>query len=146
MALTITTQSGDVMTASADALILPVYAGEGAGALDSGERFSGQLAPVLEATGFTGKAGQVAAVPTFGKLGVRTLVLAGLGGRDGADPKMRGEHLRRAYGAAIKRARDEGARAVVAGLPDGADRDAVSAVVERNFARTLPFHTLQEQR
>lgn len=130
MALTITTRSGDAMTASADALILPVYAGEGAGALDNAERFDGQLAPVLEATGFTGKAGQVTAVPTFGKLGARTLVLAGLGGRDGADPKLRGEHLRRAYGAAVKRARDEGARAVAAGLPDGADADAISAVVE----------------
>jgi leucyl aminopeptidase len=103
MALTITTQSGDVLTASADAVILPVMAGAGVPAgLEGAERFDGQLASALEATGFTGKQGQVAAFPTFGKLPARTLVLAGLG--EGGDPALRGEALRRAYGAAIKRA------------------------------------------
>src|SRR5690242_7856785 len=103
MALTITTKTGDALTASADALILPVAAGAGVpGELDGNDRFAGQLAPVLDATGFTGKAGQVAAVPTFGKLPARALVLAGTG--DGDDPTLRGESLRRAYGAAIKRA------------------------------------------
>jgi leucyl aminopeptidase len=129
MALTITTKTGDALTAGADALILPVAAGAGVpGGLDGNDRFAGQLAPVLDATGFTGKAGQVAAVPTFGKLPARTLVLAGTGGGD--DPTLRGESLRRAYGAAIKRAQEQGARTVAAMLPDGADADAVSAVVE----------------
>jgi leucyl aminopeptidase len=129
MALTITTKSGDALTASADALILPVAAGAGVpGELDGNDRFAGQLAPVLDATGFTGKAGQVAAVPTFGKLPARALVLAGTG--DGDDPTLRGESLRRAYGAAIKRAQEQGARTVAAMLPDGAEADAVSAVVE----------------
>ncbi|MDQ6602302.1 MAG: leucyl aminopeptidase [Chloroflexota bacterium] len=129
MALTITTKSGDALTAGADALILPVVAGAGVPAgLDGGERFDGQLAPVLDATGFTGKTGQVTAVPTFGKLPARMLVLAGLGEKD--DPALRGESLRRAYGAAIKRAQEQGARTVAVLLPDGADADAVSAVVE----------------
>lgn len=130
MALTITTQSGDMLAASADALILPIYAGEGVGALDGAERFNRQLAPVLESSGFTGKAGQVVAVPTFGKLTARTLVLAGLGARDGDDPNLHGESLRKAYGGAVKRARDEGARTVAAMLPDGADAEAISAAVE----------------
>ncbi|MDQ2788048.1 MAG: leucyl aminopeptidase [Chloroflexota bacterium] len=129
MALTITTKSGDALTAAVDALILPVRTGAGIpGGLDGNDRFGGELAPVLDATGFTGKAGQVAAVPTFGKLPARTLVLTGTG--DGGDPALRGESLRRAYGAAIKRAQEQGARTVAALLPDGADADAVSAVVE----------------
>ncbi len=129
MALTITTKSGDALMASADAIILPVRAGAGVPAgLDGSDRFNGQLASVLDATGFTGKAGQVTAIPTFGKLPARTLVLAGTG--EGDDPALRGESLRRAYGAAVKRAEDQGARSVAALLPGGADADAVSAVVE----------------
>ena len=129
MALTITTKSGDVLTASADAVILPVMAGAGVPTgLDGAERFDGHLASALEATGFTGKQGQVASVPTFGKLPARTLVLTGIG--EGGDPALRGESLRRAYGAAIKRAQESGARTVAAALPEGADADAISAVVE----------------
>ncbi|MHB8644463.1 MAG: leucyl aminopeptidase [Thermomicrobiales bacterium] len=129
MALSFTTKTGDALAANADALILPVAAGAGVPAgLDGAERFNGQLAPVLDATGFTGKAGQVTAVPTFGKLPARTLVLTGLG--DGDDPALRGEAFRKAYGAAIKRAREHGARTVAAMLPEGADDAAISAVVE----------------
>src|SRR5438128_1540090 len=129
MALSITTRSGNALTASADALILPVLAGAGVPAgLDGAERFGGQLSPVLDPTGFTGKQGQVAAVPTFGRLPARALVLAGIG--EGGDPSLRGEHLRRAYGAAVRRAQEGGARSVAVALPEGADADAVSAVVE----------------
>lgn len=135
MALTITTRSGDVLTASADAVIVPVAVGAGVPAgLDGAERFDGQLAPALAATGFTGKQGQVAAFPTFGKLAARALVLAGVG--EGGDHALRGESLRRAYGAAIKRAQEGGARAVAVALPEGAEPsasghpDAVSAIVE----------------
>lgn len=131
MAPRFTTKSGDVVTASADALVLPVYAGAGVPqGLDGGERFGGHLATALEAAGFTGKRGDVAAFPTFGKLGARTLVLAGLGDRNPSDPVHRSESVRNAYGAAAKRARAEGARTVAAALPDGADADAVSAAVE----------------
>ena len=49
---------------------------------------------------------------------------------EGGDPALRGESLRRAYGAAIKRAQEGGARTVAAMLPEGADADAISAVVE----------------
>jgi leucyl aminopeptidase len=125
MAPQITTRTGDATGASADALLVPAYAGEAVpGGLDA--RFDGQLAPTLEAAGFEGKRGQVAAFATFGRLPARWLVLAGLGARAAAD----GEAARRAYGAAVKRARDEGARTVAAALPDGADADLVRAAVE----------------
>ena len=130
MALTITTQSGDVLTASADALIVPVWArvrpcrrGGSAGSIRGG------LAGGARGKGFTGKRGDIAAFPTFGRLPARTLVLTGLGER-ASEPGPRGEALRRAYGAAIKRARDEGAQAVAAAVPAGADADEVGAAVE----------------
>jgi leucyl aminopeptidase len=131
MALRFTTKSGDVLTASADALVLPVYAGAGVPeGLDSSERFGGHLASTLEATGFTGKRGDLAAFPTFGKLGARTLILAGLGDANPSDPVVRSEAVRNAYGSAVKRARSEGARTVAAALPADADADAISAAVE----------------
>ncbi len=125
MALTLSTRTGDATGATADALIVPVHAGEDpAGGLDG--RFDGQLAPTLAAAGFAGKRGEATAVPTFGRLPARWLVLAGLGAREGVD----GEALRRAYGAAVKRARDGGARTVAAQLPADAGADAVRAIVE----------------
>jgi leucyl aminopeptidase len=128
MAVAITTKTGDATKAQADALIVPV--GPGAGLPDGiTSAFDGQLAGALEANGFSGKRGDLVAYPTFGKLGARTLVLTGLGDHT-TEPGRWGESLRRAYGSAIKKARDEGARTVAAILPDGADADAVGAVVE----------------
>src|SRR4030081_1560224 len=104
MAQSMTTRIGDAATATRDALIVPVYAGEvAASGLDGA--FGQQLTPMLDAAGFTGKRGDLLSVPTFGLLPTRSLVLTGLGERG----KITGERLRRAYGAAIKRARDEGA-------------------------------------
>ncbi len=128
MAPTFTTKTGDPTTASADALIVPI--GAGASPPDAiGGAFDGQLAGLLEARGFTGKAGDVAAFPTFGKLAARTLVLTGLGER-GDESGRWGEALRRAYGAAIKRARDEGAKTVAVATPDGAGAEEIGAIVE----------------
>ena len=128
MAVSITTKMGDATTAQADALIVPVGAGA---ALGDGitKAFDGQLAGLLEATGFGGKRGEVVAYPTFGKLGARTLVLTALGERT-AEPGRWGEALRRAYGAAVTRARDEGAKHVAVALPEDADAEAVGAIVE----------------
>ena len=121
----ITTNRGDATAANADALVLPVYTGEPvASGLDA--RFDGHLAPILAAAGFTGKRGEVAAYPTFGALPARWLILTGLGERASAG----GETLRRAYGAAIKRARDAGARTVAVAVPAGVDAEGVSAIVE----------------
>jgi leucyl aminopeptidase len=128
MAVAITTKTGDATTAQADALILPVAPGASVPDTITGA-FDGQLAVALETNGFGGKRGDLVAYPTFGKLGARTLVLTGLGEQTG-EPGRWGEALRRAYGAAIKKARDEGARKVAAVLPEGADAAAISAVVE----------------
>ena len=121
MAVSITTKTGDATTAQADALIVPVGAGAAIG--DSiTKAFDGQLAGLLEATGFGGKRGEVVAYPTFGKLGARTLVLTALGERT-AEPGRWGEALRRAYGAAVTRARDEGAKHIAVALPEFDRRD-----------------------
>jgi leucyl aminopeptidase len=136
MTVSITTRTGDAATATSDALILPVYAGE-ATARGIDARFDGRLAPTVDATGFSGKRGDLVSVPTFGSLPTRRLILAGLGERGAVN----GEALRRAYGAAIKRARDEGARTVAVALPDGADAGAISAAVEGILLALYRFTT-----
>ena len=103
MAPIFTAQTGDAAGARADALIVPIGAGEAAPASIAGA-FDGQLAGVLEAAGFTGKRGNSAAFATFGRLPARTLVLAGTGERPQETGRW-GEALRRAYGAAVRRAR-----------------------------------------
>ena len=67
----IAVRSGDALTASADALVMPVFAGEGpAGGLDA--KFDGQLGPTMAAAKFTGKRGELLASATFGRLPART--------------------------------------------------------------------------
>ncbi len=128
MAPTFTTKTGDPAGAAADALIVSI--GAGAAVPDGiAGAFDGQLAGVLEASGFTGKRGELVALPTFGKLAARTLILAGIGERT-AEAGRWGEALRRAYGAAAKRARDEGARTIAAATPAGADMAELGAIVE----------------
>lgn len=128
MAPTFTAKTGDAAGAQAQALIVPIGAGEAVSTGIAGA-FDGQLAGVLEATGFTGKRGDLASFATFGRLPARSLVLTGTGERT-EEPGRWGEALRRAYGAAVKRARDEGARTVAAALPADAGADEVGAVVE----------------
>jgi len=128
MAPTFTAKTGAAATATSDALIVPIGAGAALPAAIVGA-FEGQLAAVLEARGFAGKTGEVAAFSTFGRLGVRTLILTGIGQPSGESGRW-GEALRRAYGAAIKRARDEGARTVAAAVPAGAGAEEIGAIVE----------------
>lgn len=122
---TMTTRVGDVYTTSADALVMAVRAG---GGLPEGldERFAGQLTPTLAAAQFSGKRDEIAAYTTFGQLPARWLVLAGIGGVE----ETTEEHVRRAYGAALKRARDEGARSVAVCLPERATAGEVRAALE----------------
>ena len=136
MAPTFTAKTGDAATATSDALIVPVGAGATVPA-SLAEAFDGQLASTLEARGFAGKVGEVAAFATFGRLGARTLVLTGTG-EQSAESGRWGEALRRAYGAAIKRARDEGARTVAAAVPAGAGAEEIGAIVE---GLTLALYT-----
>jgi leucyl aminopeptidase len=131
----ITTNRGDATAANADALVLPVYTGEPVtSGLDA--RFDGHLAPILAAAEFTGKRGEVAAYPTFGALPARWLILTGLGERAAG-----GEMLRRAYGVAVTRARDAGARTVAVAVPTGVDAEGVSAIVEGVLLALYHFAT-----
>ena len=136
MAPTFTAKTGDVSTATSDALIVPIGAGAALPAAIAGA-FDGQLAAVLEARGFSGKAGEVAAFSTFGRLGARALVLTGTG-QPSSESGRWSEALRRAYGAAIKRARDEGARTIAAAVPAGAGAEEIGAIVE---GLTLALYT-----
>ncbi len=128
MAPTFTTKSGDATGASADALIVPIGAGAPLPEAIAGA-FDGGLAGVLTARGFTGKAGEIASFPTFGRLGAASIVLTGTG-EPSAESGRGGEALRRAYGAAIKHARDEGARTVAVATPAGAGAEDLGAIVE----------------
>ncbi len=128
MAPTFTTKSGDATGASAEALIVPIGAGAALPEAIAGA-FDGGLAGVLTARGFTGKAGEVASFPTFGRLGAASVVLTGTG-EQSAESGRWGEALRRVYGAAIKRARDEGARTVAVAIPAGAGAEEIGAIVE----------------
>jgi leucyl aminopeptidase len=128
MAPTFTTKSGDATGASADALIVPIGAGAALPEAIVGA-FDGGLAGVLATRGFTGKAGELASFPTFGRLGAASVILTGVG-EPGAESGRWGEALRRAYGTAIKRARDEGARTAAVAAPAGAGAEDLGAIVE----------------
>ncbi|HEY8602001.1 MAG TPA: leucyl aminopeptidase [Thermomicrobiales bacterium] len=128
MAPTFTAKTGDAATATTEALIVPIGPGAAVPSAIAGA-FDGQLAGVLEARGFSGKAGEVAAFPTFGRLGARTLILTGTG-QPSSESGRWGEALRRAVGTAIKRARDEGARTVAVATPVGAGAEEIGAIVE----------------
>jgi len=122
---TIIARSEDALTATMDALLVALFEGETLPA-DLAARFDGQLSSLLEAARFRGKRGELAAYATFGRLPARWIVLTGLGerGAPGSDA------FRRAFGAAVKRARDEGARSVAALLPEGTTPDQAQAAVE----------------
>ena len=125
MPLTFTPHIGDPTTTTADALILPIYAGEAVPqALDT--RLNGQLVATLAATGFGGKPGDLAVITTLGLMPARWLILTGLGTRDGGDD----ERIRRGFGAAARHASDPGASSLAVALPEGLSAAAVSAAVE----------------
>ncbi len=98
---TVRLNSADPVSFDTDALVVAFRSGpEGpspavsAEALDAA--FGGRLASSLASVGFTGKAGELAKLPTFGAVTAPVLVAVGLG--DSADA----EGLRRAAGAAVR--------------------------------------------
>ena len=150
MALKFTTKTGDALAARTDALLVPVHVGAAVPEALSAS-FGGQLASVIEMAGFSGKRGDLVALPTLGNLPARLLVLTGLGEPDPRDPVDRSEAVRRAYGAAIKRAEREGARAVAALLPAHANPpasgypDTVGAAVEGMTLALYRFTTYKSK-
>jgi leucyl aminopeptidase len=120
----VTLAKADAVTAKADLLAVPVFAGAelGPGAEEAVAALGAPLAPLLEARGFTGKAGDVAAFPTLGRLPATVLLLVGVGER----AKVDAEVLRRAAAAVVRQGR--GAGKAVTTLPQALPADPAGAV------------------
>ncbi|PZG02913.1 leucyl aminopeptidase [Nonomuraea aridisoli] len=118
---TVRLNSADPVSVDTDALIVGFTSGPdgpapatGAESLESA--FGGKLAASLGAVAFTGKAGELAKLPTFGAIAAPLLVAVGLGD----SPDLEG--LRRAAGAAVRSLAGT-ARAALA-LPAGTAEEA----------------------
>jgi len=120
----VTLAKADAVTAKADLLAVPVFAGAelGPGAEEAVAALGAPVAPLLEARGFTGKTGEVAALPTLGRLEATVLVLVGVGER----AKVDAEVLRRAAAAVVRQGR--GAGKAVTTLPQALPADPAAAV------------------
>jgi leucyl aminopeptidase len=112
------------LAAPADLLAVGVFAdlepGPGASAAIDG--LGTPIQPLLEARGFSGKAGEAVALPTLGRLPATTLLLIGLGERD----KLDAEGLRRGAGGVVREAR--GARHAVTTLSQALAGDEAAGV------------------
>jgi leucyl aminopeptidase len=110
--------------AKADLLAVPVFAGPelGPGAEEAVAALGVPVAPLLQARGFTGKAGEAAALPTLGRLEATVLLLVGVGERE----KVDAEALRRAAAAVVRQGRD--ARKAVTTLAQALPADPAAAV------------------
>ncbi|SDJ19840.1 leucyl aminopeptidase [Nonomuraea maritima] len=118
---TVRLNSADPVSLDTDALIVGFTSGpDGPTPAGGGESlesaFGGKLAASLSAIAFTGKAGELAKLPTFGAIAAPLLVAVGLG--DSPDP----EALRRAAGVAVRSL--AGTARVALALPAGTDEEA----------------------
>jgi leucyl aminopeptidase len=125
----VTLAKADAVTAKADVLAVPVFAGPelGPGAEEAVAALGVPVAPLLEARAFTGKAGEAAPLPTLGRLPATVLLLVGVGERDKVDAEV----LRRAAAAVVRQGR--GARKAVTTLAQALPaypEAAVQAVTE----------------
>jgi leucyl aminopeptidase len=136
----------DAASVAADALVVGLHADEKrwpSSLVELDRRAGGQIKAVLEAERFQAKAGQVTHVHTPALASPR-LVVAGLGARR----DMTAETVRRGAAAALRRARDLGARTVateVLGqrLPD---RQRAHAVVEGAILGTYTFDRYKREK
>jgi leucyl aminopeptidase len=142
------TVSGEPLASTAtDAIVVGVYADDKKlrePAARVNEASGRALAEVLEAEKFQGKAGSVTHLHSNGRLPARRVVVVGLGKRAETTP----ETVRRAAAAAVRRARDLGARAVateVLGdrLPA---RARAQAVVEGAILGTYTFDRYKREK
>jgi leucyl aminopeptidase len=120
----VTLAKADAVSAKADLLAVPVFAGPelGPGAEEAVAALGAPMAPLLEARGFTGKAGEAAALPTLGRLPATVLLLVGVGER----AKVDAEVLRRAAATVAREGR--GARKAVTTLTQALPADPAGAV------------------
>src|SRR5215207_7494810 len=134
----VTLTKADARTAKADLLAVPVFAGPelGPGADEAVAALGVPVAPLLEARGFSGKAGETARLPAT------VLLLVGMGERD----KVDAEALRRAAAATVRQGR--GARKAVTTLPQALPTDpaaAVQAVTEGALLAAYRFDKYKQQ-
>jgi leucyl aminopeptidase len=120
----VTLAKADAVGTKADLLAVPVFAGPelGPGAEEAVAALGAPVAPLLEVRGFTGKAGEVAAFPTLGRLPAAVLLLVGVGER----AKVDAEVLRRAAAAVVRQGR--GAGKAVTTLSQALPADPAAAV------------------
>jgi leucyl aminopeptidase len=120
----VTLAKADAVSAKADLLAVPVFAGPelGPGAEEAVAALGAPVTPLLEARGFTGKAGEAAAWATLGRLPATVLLLVGVGERAKVDP----EALRRAAATVVRQGR--GARKAVTTLTQALPADPAGAV------------------
>jgi leucyl aminopeptidase len=120
----LTLAKADAVGAKADLLAVPVFAGMelGPGAEEAVAALGVPLAPLLEARGFSGKAGEAVALPTLGRLPATVLLLVGVGERAGVDAEV----LRRAAAVVVRHG--AGARRGVTTLPQALPADPAGAV------------------
>jgi leucyl aminopeptidase len=103
----------------ADALIVPLGSGVDASgwsplAKELDAALSGELSNLAADARFSGKSSTTLVVPTLGRIPSRRIILAGLG----ATESMTEATVTRMAGAAVRAARDSGARRVAFALPD----------------------------
>jgi leucyl aminopeptidase len=115
----VTFERGKPAEATSDALVVPVGSGthapvwsQLATALDAA--LSGELASLAADARFRGKTATTLVVPTLGQIPSRRIVLAGLGPAEHVDEAI----VTRMAGAAVRAARDAGARRIAIALPD----------------------------
>ncbi|UBU16729.1 leucyl aminopeptidase [Nonomuraea gerenzanensis] len=142
---TVRLNSADPVSVDTDALIVGFRPGHdgpvpavGAESLEAA--FGGRLAASLDAVAFSGKAGELAKLPTFGAVSAPLLVAVGLGEEPGL------EGLRRAAGAAVRSlaGTSRAALALPAGTAEEAEAVALGALLGAyTFAR---YRTNGEQK
>jgi leucyl aminopeptidase len=115
----VTLEFGQPAEATADALIVPVGSSGDAPAWsplaqDLDAALSGELKSLAADARFSGKAATTLVVPTLGRIPSRRIIFAGLGPVETLDEAT----VTRMAGAAVRAARDAGARRVAMTLPD----------------------------
>lgn len=138
----------DPATQSTDALVVMVGSAEeglrwSAAAHAVDRKLDGGLATLAADSRFRGKAAEILAAPTLGRLAAKRIILAGLGGEQPLDA----ETVSRAIGAAVQKARQSGARAVNVALPDDDwGLDALAAIEAAVVGASLGLYTFDTYR
>ncbi|HYO29315.1 MAG TPA: M17 family peptidase N-terminal domain-containing protein, partial [Thermomicrobiales bacterium] len=134
-------RTGSAAEASCDALIVPVAGRAGvdilgglASEIDPGVRQA--LSDLVAPAQFAGKPGTVLLLTTLGRLPARRIVLAGVGEADALSE----DGIARGFGAAVQKAREAGAREVVAVVPPALDADPARALTSAAIGTRLALY------